>query len=109
MSNTSSDYASLTLSGSLNIRSAPETHQSIMAALSGAKGLVVDLGAASDVDLSFVQLLQAARLYAKAHAKEVALAKPAAGPLLEVLRRGGFLETASNEDAKFWLHKESVQ
>ena len=46
---------------------------------------------------------------ARANGKTLSLAQPASGSLLEVLQRGGFIESASDEDAQFWLHKGSVQ
>lgn len=80
-----------------------------MTALSGTKPVVIDLGCEPEVDLSFIQLVESARLYAAAHGKALTLAQPASGSLLDVLERAGFIETASHEDALFWLHKGSVQ
>lgn len=80
-----------------------------MTALSGTKPVVIDFAGEPEVDLSFIQLVESARLYAAAHGKALTLAQPASGSLLDVLERAGFIETASHEDALFWLHKGSVQ
>lgn len=80
-----------------------------MTALSGTKPVVIDFAGEPEVDLSFIQLVESARLYAGAHGKALTLAQPASGSLLDVLERAGFIETASHEDALFWLHKGSVQ
>jgi hypothetical protein len=57
------------------------------------------------VDISFIQMIEAARIHAGTAGKSIALAQPATGALLETLRRGGFLEGMSADDAKFWLHQ----
>lgn len=92
-----------------NIRNITKFYPEILTALSGTKPVVLDLADAPEVDLSFVQLVESARLYAAAHGKALTLAQPASGPLLDVLGRAGFIDTASHEDAQFWLHKGSVQ
>ena len=61
------------------------------------------------VDLSFIQLITAARLSARTSGGELALAEPASPILRGVLSRAGFIEGASAEDLKFWLHSENAQ
>lgn len=55
-----------------------------------------------------MQLVESARLHAGANGKSLSMSRPASGVLLDVLERGGFIETASEEDALFWLHKETA-
>ncbi|PPJ49355.1 STAS domain-containing protein [Rhizobium sp. KAs_5_22] len=97
------------LEDATNIRNISKFYPEILTALSGTKPVVLDLPGEPEVDLSFVQLVESARLYAGAHGKALTLAQPASGPLLGVLGRAGFIENASHEDAQFWLHKGSVQ
>jgi hypothetical protein len=54
-------------------------------------------------------MVEAARVYAGTAGKRIALSQPASGPLLETLRRSGFLEGMSADDAKFWLHQGDIQ
>ncbi|MFN7008688.1 MAG: STAS domain-containing protein [Allorhizobium sp.] len=107
-----SDLANSTvinLEKSVTIRNISDLLPEISAALSGPKPVAIKLADTLEVDLSFVQLIESARLSARANGKTLSLAQPASGPLLEVLQRGGFIESASDEDAQFWLHKGSVQ
>ncbi|GEO85536.1 MULTISPECIES: STAS domain-containing protein [Alphaproteobacteria] len=92
-----------------NIRNISNIHSEISSALSSSPALTLDLADVPDVDLSFVQLLESARLQASLEGKQLTLSQPASGTLLDVLRRAGVIETASPEDAQFWLHKGSVQ
>lgn len=57
-----------------------------------------------DVDLTFVQLVEAARRFAAAKGKTIALTEPASNALRDVLERGGFLTSA--EPRAFWLHEK---
>lgn len=97
------------LEAATNIRNIPGFYSELLTALSGSKPVTLDLAEEPEVDLSFVQLVESARLHAGAHGKALTLAQPASGPLLGVLGRAGFIENASPEDAQFWLHKGSVQ
>lgn len=109
MSNGDLDSIVVKLEDATNIRNISKFYPEILTALSGTKPVVLDLSGEPEVDLSFVQLVESARLYAGAHGKALTLAQPASGPLLGVLGRAGFIENASHEDAQFWLHKGSVQ
>ncbi|WFS03605.1 hypothetical protein [Rhizobium tumorigenes] len=60
----------------------------------------------AEADLSFVQLIESARMDARAAGKRMRLASPATGSVLKVLKRGGFTDAQSAEDAQFWLHQE---
>jgi ABC-type transporter Mla MlaB component len=53
----------------------------------------IDCSAATEIDLSFVQLLLAARLSAQKAGKTVNIAALPAGALLDILTRGGFRPT----------------
>ena len=64
----------------------------------------VDIAAVEETDLTFIQLIESARRKAAATGRDFRLRYPAGGAVLEVLRRGGFLDAdETSERAKFWL------
>lgn len=79
----------VTFGGALTVRHADQIHESFVDALRQHQHIVVDCGQASQVDLTFVQLVLSARRSADAAGKRLSLAEPAAGDLLDVLRRAG--------------------
>lgn len=81
----------------------------MLARIDSAKSLTIDLPKAFEGDICFVQLVEAARSYADACGKTVALKQPAGEKLADVLRRGGFTDAMTPERALFWLHREAVQ
>ncbi|CAN7232933.1 STAS domain-containing protein [Rhizobium sp. LjRoot30] len=91
-----------------NIRNIVETHSAVLASLLEAEAVEIDLSDCNDVDLSFLQMVESARVYAKSAGKTVKLASPADGAVLETLKRAGFLDEITPEDAKFWLHREGL-
>ena len=97
---------SISLPNSLVIRSVSDLHKLIVEKLLGQNSVVLEIPEEADADLSFVQLIEAARKQVKASGKSLALAAPANGSVLKVLERGGFIEAFSAEDARFWLHQE---
>ena len=72
-------------------------HAELVAALRRHPVVTVDCAAVTDVDLSLIRLLLAARASAALAGKAVRLAAPAQGALREALLAGGFLP-----DAAFW-------
>lgn len=68
--------------------------------------IILDIDGEAQVDLSFVQLVTAARKQAEAQAARILLARPAAGDLYDILKRGGFLDEMTPDAAHFWLHQE---
>lgn len=71
-------------------------------AFAGAPGaLTADVADDAAVDLTFIQLVEAARRTAREAGLAFSLARPAAGQLREILERGGFL--ATQDDEEFWL------
>ena len=100
---------SISFPDSLSIRNISKIYQSMTLALQDSRALVVEVPATAEADLSFVQLMEAARIDAKAAGKTLRLSSPATGSVLKVLQRGGFVDAFSAEDAQFWLHKEVIQ
>ncbi|MCW5709514.1 STAS domain-containing protein [Shinella yambaruensis] len=106
MSSTLSGDASLTLPATLTIKTILSVQEFILDFLNKNPAIVLDIDEAAQVDLSFVQLVTAARKQAEARAGRVLLARPASGDLYDVLERGGFLDGMTPGAAHFWLHQE---
>lgn len=94
-------------SGDLTIRAVAGAQERLVRALGEGSRIVASVVEVASVDLTFIQLIEAARRAATAVGGEVALAAPATGPLLETLRRGGFLEAADSRE--FWLMESGGQ
>lgn len=82
-----------------------KAHDELGAALRQDGPVVVDLDNVTETDLTFVQLLETARRKAAETGRNLTLRRPASGAVLEVLRRGGFLDDAASDRAKFWLQE----
>ncbi len=97
--------ANIVLGNKANIRNISEIHNEIYSVFTTANGVALDTAACTEADLSLVQLIESARLYARASGKTFRLAAPP-GPAVEaVLRRAGFLEKAAEEDRRFWFNE----
>lgn len=90
----------------LNLTTISLVHGELVAALKGARHVVVAIDPAASVDLTLVQTLEAARRAAQAAGGALDLAEPASGELLATLQRGGFLEGAAERE--FWLKSEGA-
>ena len=80
-----------------------QAYDELGAALRQDGAVVVDLDDVTEIDLTFVQLIEAARRKAAETGRDFTLRHPAQGAVLEVLNRGGFLDDATSDRAKFWL------
>ncbi|EWY41634.1 hypothetical protein N825_24105 [Skermanella stibiiresistens SB22] len=92
--------------GSLTVPEAAHIRSSLLDAFRDGDSVEVDCSGATDVDLSFVQLLLAARRTAVKLGKSITLSAPAAGALLDTLARGGLLgsgASAAAADHSFWM------
>ncbi len=88
----------LQLRGALTIRTIAKAHKKLASAFAGASEICIDLGGATDADLSLVQLLHSAHSAAQRDGKSMRMTQPLPDVLLRELRRGGFLDTANT----FW-------
>jgi anti-anti-sigma regulatory factor len=88
--------------GDVTVSNITQAHEELGAILRQDGPVVADLSAVTEIDLTFVQLMEAARLKAAEAGRDFTLSHPADGAVLEVLRRGGFLDGVSDR-AKFWL------
>jgi hypothetical protein len=106
MSSTLPGDPPLTLPATLTIKNIVAVQELILDFLNRNTTAVLDIDEQAQVDLSFVQLITAARKQAEMKAGRVLLARPAAGDLYDVLKRGGFLDDMTPDAAHFWLHQE---
>ncbi|MBD1544715.1 STAS domain-containing protein [Roseibium aggregatum] len=84
-------------------------HSLLLDALAQQAEVVLDIPDGAMIDLSFLQLVQSARLQADLSDNTIRLSKGAGDELRSVLDRAGFLTNMRPEDAKFWLHEEFQQ
>jgi ABC-type transporter Mla MlaB component len=89
------------LAGELSIQTIDRAHAELIEAFETGCDIVASVGAEAQVDLTCVQLLEAARRTAQADGRAFALGAPAEGGLLEALQRGGFLQSVAQRE--FWL------
>jgi ABC-type transporter Mla MlaB component len=80
----------LKLSGRLTTPTSDDTHRAMQRALERREKLVLDCSEASEVDVSFLQLLVAVQRAAERSHKTVAFSTPPQGVLADALRRCGF-------------------
>jgi hypothetical protein len=99
----------LTLPDALTIRTISSVRDDLLQALQEQDHVIVELPTDAQGDLSFLQLMESARIYAGTAGKRLALAAPVEGRLLDLLKRGGFAEDMSADDAGFWLHQGEIQ
>lgn len=78
------------LGGSLTTPTAEGTHRAIRDALEACESLALDCSEATEIDVSFLQILVGAQRAAERAGKTIALASPAQGELADALRRCGF-------------------
>lgn len=91
----------LDLAGELTVRGVAEVHGRLVEAVRGHQSITAQIAPDAAVDLTFVQLMEAARRAAAQAGGELTLSAAAEGQLLETLQRGGFL--ADPERRQFWL------
>jgi anti-anti-sigma regulatory factor len=96
----------LALDGALTIRTAEAVSAKLLDAIREHTCLSIDCSAAPEIDLSFIQLLIAARASALLSHRSVILATRPDGVLLDTLTRGGFRVTQEDQEDKaatFWF------
>lgn len=99
----------LALSGRLSIAAVSEIHARLQGALEAHSHLILDISEVSEVDLSFVQVVEAARKSAAQKGGGVSLARCPDEALRTVLTNGGFLSGNDAERLAFWVGQEAAQ
>jgi hypothetical protein len=103
------EYDLVDLPDKLNIRNISSIHEAIFAKLKSGKSILISIPEGAEADLSFIQLIESARIQVKSSGTQILMSNPATGSVLDILERGGFREVFSAEDKKFWLHQEAIQ
>lgn len=97
------EYNAVSFGESVTVANVLQAHGELGAVLCLDGAVVVDIDDTSEIDLTFIQLMESARRKAAETGRDFRLRHPAGGAVLEVLRRGGFLGDETSERAKFWL------
>jgi hypothetical protein len=98
----SSSSATVSLSGLLTVGAVTAGRAALLDAFEHNAGVVADIPNDSPVDLSGLQLVDAARLYAMQRGKAFSLAAPVGGRVRDALELCGLLEGSPDASA-FWL------
>lgn len=93
----------------LCISDAHASYSIIAEAMRESSSIQLAIPADATVDLSFLQIIEAARLRANEQGKSLSLLEPASGELRRVLDRSGLMTAATISDRSFWLHEETTQ
>jgi anti-anti-sigma regulatory factor len=99
----------LEISPSVTVRTAADFRQSLLDALEADDQIELDITELAEVDLSFVQLVHAAREQARRAGKHIHLLQPAGPALTALLDRAGFLTAPDSAELEFWFHGERPQ
>lgn len=99
----------LSLGDKANVQTISIGWAALNEAMEAHASLVLDLADLVDVDLSLIQLVEAARQHALHDHKALRLAAPANPAVAMLLKRAGFLDDVSPETLDFWFHGEVPQ
>jgi anti-anti-sigma regulatory factor len=96
------------IDAALVVKNVSVLRQSILDAFEEDDAISLDLVEGQAVDLCGLQLIESARLQARAVGKTLVLERPCTEfrPLLDA---AGFLGGASSDDFQFWLHEGTAQ
>lgn len=86
--------ARVAMTGALTIRNAEHLHARLLQAVRDQRNVILDCSKASEIDLSFIQLLLSARKSAAAAGKTLSIVHPPAELLADTLRRAGIADSA---------------
>lgn len=93
----------------LTIRNIAELHHGLLSQLDACQSLEGQVPSDAEIDISFLQLLESARLYALSARKSFSLSEPANDTLLDTLTRCGWLQADGKGNRGFWLHEGGKQ
>lgn len=79
--------------------------EAILKSLNENESITLSISQETDLDIAGIQLIIAARNYARDTSKKLSLSAPISGRQLGVLERAGFLTEMPVEDRHFWLHE----
>lgn len=94
---------------SATVRNIGEFANELLSAVQSSNNLEIDVSNLIEVDLSFIQLVLAARTHLEQEGAKLTLAQPAGPALAALLDRAGFLGDPQPADIDFWFHGELPQ
>lgn len=94
---------------SVTVRNAGDFAEQLLGFVQAGEDIDMDLSKLAEVDLSFVQLVLAARSHVEQEGARFGLAQPATPALAALLDRAGFLGDPQPADIDFWFHGELPQ
>lgn len=108
MTRKTSKFSRLTLEGPSTVRNAEAVHSQLTGFLKRRRNIEIDCSQVTEIDLTFVQLLIAARKTAHQMGKTLVMSEPATGSLRDVLSQCGLLsktDGADGDERAFWLNR----
>ena len=93
----------MVISGDITVLTIDKICIDLLSAIKKKKSIKIDIAGLAEVDLTFIQLIESARIYAAKAGRQIALAQPVSAPVRQILQRGGFLEDPASDRTKFWL------
>jgi anti-anti-sigma regulatory factor len=94
---------------SVTVRSVGAFVQDILVAVDSDKDVTLDLAQVIEVDLSFIQVVFAARERLARGNHSLSLVAPAPAAVTTLLDRAGFLTDPTPAETQFWFHGELPQ
>ncbi|MTJ81853.1 MAG: STAS domain-containing protein [Telmatospirillum sp.] len=101
--NDDSAHVVIDCNGEISLSVAEDLHDRLCAALTDGRPIEIDCTGATSIDISFIQLLVAARASAARRGVPLALKAPGGEALQDGLRRGGFLPAQPFANDDFWI------
>jgi len=99
----------ITLEASATLRTSEEIRARLLESFAEQDAVQLDASAVAEIDLSFLQLVEAARTHAARAGKTIRLTAPANPALRAQLERAGLLAEGASEARNFWCHGDPNQ
>ena len=106
---TNQEHSSISISDSIVIGNISGVRDLILPAFDQKNPITIDISGVGEADITLPQLIESARRSAAIEGREIRLSQPAEGAVLQLLRRGGFLDPSDPERVDFWLQGTTPQ
>ena len=100
---------SVSISDSIVIGNISDVRDLILSAFDQKGPITIDISRVTEADITLPQLIESARRSAAIEGREIRLSQPAEGAVLQLLQRGGFLDTSDPARVDFWLQGMTPQ
>ena len=101
--------AVISLETSATLRGIDALREQLLETFAEHSSVELDASELAEIDLSFLQLMEAARAHAAHEDKTIRLTRPANPALKALLERAGFLTAPTTDDLEFWFHGDLPQ